>query len=191
MARTLRRIAAAAALAAGVSLSGCATYVNYPSIDQDVAVNDPNVAPTPELCVLAVREVAFRWPVEGPYAVNFPRGMRRDRAERLVAEIDPDWARIVTSETETLPAAHVSRVWVRGDAAEVDVFRPVGEAGASQRVTVRLTHRYGVWRVTSSRAWPVGAGDEPPLYYWPEPEPAPAPEGGGTDTIGPTGGQVG
>ena len=114
-------------IAAVIPLAGCATYANYPSIGNDMAVNDPNVAPLPELCERSLTLVIDRYPVGGEYVINFPRGMERTRALSLAEKIGGDQARIVSPESEGLPVYHVSRIWLRGDGADVDVIRPVVE----------------------------------------------------------------
>ncbi len=149
--------------------NGCATYANYPSIGNDAAVNDPNVAPLPELMTLALIWVVDSQPVEDGFVVNLPEGMDRARAERIVGRVGRG-ATLVSEESIGLPVYHVTRVWLRGDGAEVDVLRPVsgasGASGASQLVTVRLGSRLGSWEVRSTKVWPVGMVEAPPLYGW-------------------------
>lgn len=156
-----------AACAMGLGCVGCATYANYPEIGNDVAVNDPNIAPLPTLETVALRWVVEKYPVKGDYVVNLARGTERGRAESIAKNVGKD-ARIVSSESAGLPAYHVSRIWLRGDRAEVDVMRPVGEAGAYQTVTVRLKSEFGRWVVSSAKTWPVGMGEVPDLYGWGE-----------------------
>lgn len=144
--------------------AGCATYANYPEIGNDAAVNDPNVSPLPTLEEEALRWVVGKHPVEGGYVVNLARGTRRSTAESIVKDLGGG-ARLVSDESMGLPVYHVSRIWLRGDRAEVDVLRPVGE-GAYQAVTVRLKSDFGRWVVSSTKTWPVGMGDVPELYGW-------------------------
>lgn len=158
-------LAASMALAAGLGLAGCATYANYPEIGKDVAVNDPNVTPLPTLETVALRWVVQKYPVQGEYAVNPARGTEKSKAEAIARGVGAD-ARIVSDETMGLPVYHVPRIWLRGDRAEVDVTRPVGEEGAYQAVTVRLKSEFGRWVVSSAKTWPVGMGEVPELYGW-------------------------
>ena len=158
-------------LGAGVLGGGCAHYVNYPAIGGDrLAVHDPNVAPVPDVVVLAVRRVVTRHTVGEEFVVNLPEGMDRRVAERVVGEIGGG-ARVVSPETDELPAVHVKRVWVRGDRAAVVILRPVDGLGGGghQAVTVRLEKPvFGVWEVVFERAWAAGAAETPELFGWSE-----------------------
>ncbi len=180
-----RRVAALALgmiIGSAGALAGCAAYANYPSIGRDAAVNDPNVAPLPTLAYLGVRWTVDRYPVEGAYVVNWPRGMGRARATTLADRLG-DGARLVSPGTRGLPTYHVSRIWLRGDRAEVDVMRPVGGPDAGhQMVTVHLRSDLGRWEVASTKLWPVGMGEVPELYGWEDdPGEADAPEETGGD----------
>lgn len=168
---SLRRVlwGGVAACVVGAGGVGCATYANYPEIGKDAAVNDPNVAPLPRLEAVALRWVVRRYPVEGAYVVNLARGTERSKAESIAAEVG-EGARLVSDQTMGLPVYHVSRIWLRGDRAEVDVLRPVGDEGAHQMVTVRLENELGRWAVSSAKVWPVGMGEVPELYGWEEAE---------------------
>jgi hypothetical protein len=151
-------------LVAAALLSGCAAYFNYPSIGNDAAINDPNVAPVPTVMTLALRTVLTDHPPEGSYVVNLPEGMGRKQANRIVSDLGTPTAQLATRGTAELPVWHVSRIWIRGDRAEVDVLRPL--AGAHQGTTVRMTGGPRPWRVTSTKVWPVGMLDVPELYGW-------------------------
>ena len=147
--------------------AGCATYANYPAIGGDAAVNDPNVVPLPSLATTALRWVVEQHPVEGEYVVNLPQGTEYERAGKMARSVG-EGARLVSEATSGLPAYHVSRIWLRGDRAEVDVMRPV-TGGAHQMMTVRMKNDLGRWIVTSTRAWPVGMGKTPELFGWEQP----------------------
>lgn len=177
---------------AAAALSGCAGYANYPRIGaDDVAVNNPNVAPTPEAAFVALRWVIRRHPVEGPYTVNMPAGTYRRTGERVIQLLgDPD-ARLLTPENQNLPCYHVKQVWVRGERATVEVLRPVlrppldvpagaaggGAGGAGtplyQSFWVKCEAGWKPWRVVHARAWPMGADAPPNLAGWPDEPPAP------------------
>lgn len=149
---------------------GCAAYANYPSIGDDAAVNDPNIAPLPELVTRSLVWVVDAYPVEGGFVLNLPEGMDRKKAA-LIAERVGRGAELVSSESMGLPVYHVTRIRLRGDRGEVDVLRPVsGAGGAHQMVTVRLGSRLGTWEVRTTKVWPVGSGDVPPLYGWSDKE---------------------
>lgn len=164
-------------------LTGCAAYVNYPPQMDDVAVHDLGVAPTPRIMALAVERVARLWPVDGAYVVNFPRGTTLRTAERTVRLIEDPRASVVTSPLQGQPAFHVTRVWVRGGTATVDVVRPVLRAGASedigQQITLTLNSALGEsWRVVRVRPWTVGAYGVPELRV-PEGPPEAGAQAGG------------
>lgn len=167
----IRRRLAAGGLVIGLGVgaswtAGCATYANYPAVDGDVAVNDPNVAPLPSMMTVAMGWLMDRYPAEGAYVVNWPRGMDRARAKSMVELVGPD-ARVVSPETEGLPVYHVSRVWLRGDRGEVDVMRPVAQGeGGYQTVTVHLRSELGRWEIANSKVWPMGMASAPELYGW-------------------------
>ncbi len=79
----------------------------------------------------------------------------------------------LTPETESLPIYHVGRVWVEGDMATVDIFRPVvpwpdGSANlrAYQAITVRLRGGMKPWGVVAHRVWGIGATTVPGLVYY-------------------------
>lgn len=162
-------------------MSGCASYGNYPPIGEDVAENDPNVAPMPEITAAAVRWLVRKYPVEGPYVVNLPAGMERNTAESVLARIGDPNARLVMPSTKNLPAYHVTKLWLRQFHSTVDVLRPVTDMPASsesgskainyQLFTIKLKGGglHGAWRVEAvPRAWPIGTYEPPMLFGWEE-----------------------
>lgn len=174
-------MAAAALGCVSAPLGGCATYANYPARgEKDPAINDPNVFPAPEVIGVALERVLSRWPVEGEFVVNLPRGMTRRRAEEIVRKLHDPLARLVSIETAGLPAFHVTRVWIRpGARAQVEVLRPIfgiggrDEAALYQPVTVKLRQSpLRAWRVDAVRVWPIGQAETPELFGWPEEAPA-------------------
>ena len=164
---TQRALAAVALATSLASLSGCVALVaSWPAVGDDGAVNDPNVSPIPKVISAAVHEVVRRYPMPGEFVVNLPEGLVQSRAERIAAEISPN-ARIVSPETEHLPVYHVTKVWVRGDRAQVDVVRPLDEPQTWQRVTVHLRHHLDRgWTVEYVKVWPMGMATPGSLYGW-------------------------
>lgn len=167
-------------------LPGCSSYGNYPPIGDDVADNDPNVAPMPEITAAAVRWLVRKYPVEGPYVVNLPAGMERETGESVLRRIGDPNARLVMPSTKNLPAYHVTKLWLRQFHAAVDVLRPVTDLPASseggskpinyQLFTIKLVGGglNGAWRVEAvPRAWPIGTYTPPMLFGWDELPPAP------------------
>jgi hypothetical protein len=173
-----------AALIAACAFSGCAGYANYPQIGaSDVAVNNPNVAPTPEAAFTALKWVVRRYPVEGAYTVNMPSGTYRRTGERVIELLkDPD-ARLLTPTNQHLPCYHIKRVWIRGERATVEVLRPVlrppldKPAGTPdtiyQSFWVKCEAGWKPWRVIHARAWPIGSDAPPNLQGWPDEVPPP------------------
>ena len=171
-------------------LGGCASYVNYPAIGKDdAAVNNPNIAPTPEVTAVALRWVVERYPVGGPFVVNLPRGTDRSTAQRILSQLRNPDARLVTPETKQLPAFHVSMVWIRGEKATVEVIRPVTDPQLTkpntaytssgvpvpstpttgpvyQAFNIKLESRWSPWVVTHAQGWPIGTAKPPELMGW-------------------------
>lgn len=174
-------------LGAGVSFaaaSGCVGYANYPAIGGDVAANDPNAPPMTDLILQSLDWIDRRYEPRDPYAVNLPEGMLRKRVFQILERHGNQLTRPLTPETDDLPIYHISRIWVRGNRAEVDIHRPIeslSDQGASAYQTITLTLRGGFrpWDVVSSRTHVIGAVPPPELHYIPEedkPEPVEAPD---------------
>ncbi len=185
MTTPLLRLSIPVALLTLAALSGCAGYANYPQIGKDdVAVNNPNVAPTPEAAFVALRWVIRRHPVEGPYTINMPAGTYRRTGERVIQLLGDPNARLLTPQNQNLPCYHVKQVWVRGERATVEVLRPVlrppmdipSAAPSSplyQSFWVKCEAGWKPWRVIHARAWPMGADAPPNLAGWPDEPPPP------------------
>jgi hypothetical protein len=172
------------------SMPGCATYANYPPIGQDLAVNDPNVIPLPVLMRVSVTRVLQQDAANGDlperWVLNLPRGMNLERARSVLQNTMTDagvsGGMLVGDQGYLgLPVYSVTRVWLRGDKATVDVIRPVtldgmqptegdadGVAYTYQKITLRLVGGFRPWRVEGTREWPIGLEDRPELFGWPE-----------------------
>ena len=203
---TYRRIGRATrvAAAAGVVLAsaGC-TSVIYDSNPQGTAAQleeKPDLASHP---VHTLAAVSVGWAVENYpppddggeawFAINLPRGLTREQYIGVATRIG-ERAAPITPEIEYLPTYHVGWVWMRGDNARVDVFRPVyaltmGDEPVYQAITLYLHRRWASWRVERTQPWEPGVVELPPVYYLPaevvepgegapgEGDPAEAPEG--------------
>ena len=170
-------------LATLAAASGCATYANYPAIEQDLAVNDPNVHPIPGLVRRALVRVLGDDRTNGRlperWALNLPRGTGHATAQRVLRDTmdqaDVTGGELLTPDNEWLPVYSVTRVWVRGDRADVDVVRPVAWQGLSdrpsalQKITLMLRGGRFKWDVIGARAWPIGTPVAPELYGWSQP----------------------
>ncbi len=164
---------------------GCAPYVTYPAEEAGrYAEGDVNAFPAPTVMRLGLNRVIALDRGEGrlragePVLVNLPQGTSRRTAQNVAENIARQ------SEVETLLVGQpgfedaepysVTRLWLRGDEARVDVVRPVavGDEGQPryQRTTVRLRSGVKPWQVESVVDWPRGIADEPELFGWPEPD---------------------
>lgn len=156
-------------LGVGVSvLGGCVVNATYPPRAGESATSNVNIAPSPSAMEQGLRSALERHPVEGPFVLNLPRGMEQRVAERIAGAVAPERA-VLPDEAmlggTDLPVVHVSRVWIRGDQAEVDVLLPI--EGVWQAVTVRM--RGGTargYRVEGVREWPPGMIEAPELFGW-------------------------
>lgn len=147
-------------------LTGCVALVaSWPAVGDDTAINDPNVSPMPKVIAAGVRESLRRNPPPGNFILNLPEGLEQWRAQRIAAEISPS-ALIVTSDTPDYPVYHVTRVWVRGDRARVDVVRPLDAPRTWQRDTVHLRHGIDGWQPEYVKIWPLGMATPGSLYGW-------------------------
>lgn len=182
--------AAILGLATLAGATGCATYANYPPIGQDLAINDPNVVPLPVLMRVATTRVLQRDAASGDlpdnWVLNLPRGMTTTRARSVLDNTMSDAGvgggmLVGDSGYLGLPVYSITRVWLRGDKATVDVIRPVtldgmqpteentdGVAYTYQKVTLRLEGGFRPWRVVGTREWPIGLEDRPELFGWPK-----------------------
>ncbi|MCC6322060.1 MAG: hypothetical protein IT438_11565 [Phycisphaerales bacterium] len=194
-ARNLALEPACTVLAAiALALPACVGYNSYnaPNAGADMTVKhgftNPNDDPFPPLMTESVRWVITRYPAvtnaewapplgvppEGSeFAVNLPVGTNNLVYKRTVERIGYG-AVPMEPGRESLPTYHISRLWVNGDEAKVDIVRPVpGMVSAdghqaTQGITVRLRGGLQPWHVTSHRVWEMNAMPIPPLNYVPE-----------------------
>ena len=182
-----------------VTLTGC-TSVVYDSNHEGVPLPADEKPDFASRTVLNLMAESISWASErhppppggeddGWFAINLPQGVTREQYIDVVIRIG-DRATPVTPESEYLPIYHIGWVWMRGDHARVDVFRPVyslarsGEQVVYQSITLHLTRRFASWRVERTQPWDPGVVAIPPIYYMPPPE---VEEGGEvpTDEAGP------
>lgn len=155
-------------------LTGCVGYTTYPPADWQTASGDISGPPADELMTESLRHVIDRYPPGGvgTIAINLPEGVH-DRAYGVIARrVGPDVVPMAPG-LESMPTYHVTRIWVRGTRAEVDVLRPVGELGPSpsgepiiQAVTVQLEGGLSRWRVMRVRPWVIGSEAVPEPHYF-------------------------
>lgn len=192
----LRGVTAAAMVvslgAAGGLLSGCAGYASFPPIaGAPMASTNPNEPPTDQLMAVALEWVVKRYPPRsaGPVVagqpqiiINLPYGVIRSTYERVASKLTVPAEPLTPANKDSLPIYHVSRVWVRGGDAKVDVLRPLQEVGvapgqpqAYQQITVFCSGHLEPWHVERFQAWEIGMAQVPAYNYlpsaeWPEPE---------------------
>ena len=157
-----------------VSLGGCVGYTTYPAASWQAASAEMNGPPADEIMVESVRWAVNRYEAgtTGSIAINLPEVVR-DRTYSIIAFQAGE--RVVAMERglEDLPTYHLTRLWVRGDKAEVDLLRPVNELGASptgdpiiQAVTLYIEGGLHAWRVERARHWKIGTDAVPPLHFY-------------------------
>ncbi|MDQ7014293.1 MAG: hypothetical protein Q9O74_10405 [Planctomycetota bacterium] len=172
-------------LAAAVAgLPGC-TSVIYDSNPEGIPIpldEKPDFASRTVLNLLAesISWASERHPPpddenDGWFAINLPQGVTREQYIDVAIRIG-DRATPITPEAESLPTYHIGWVWMRGDRARVDVFRPVYAISRSsgqvvhQAITLHLKRRFSSWRVEQTQPWDPGVVEVPPIYYMPLPE---------------------
>lgn len=158
-------ILAAAGLVAGM---GCAPSATYPKIEGSIAIDQPRLAPIPELMADAIEtareevateaggRIAFNLPEDTPVAV-WNEVLRR--VPGSVPATDADQA-----------VVHVTQVRLRGNDADVDVVVEPREARPTATpylLTVTMKQEFlRDWKVTRSRAWRLPV-DVPALAWVP------------------------
>ncbi len=182
--RRFLRSCAAWLLALGTlgALPACVGYNNIEPIEGASGFTDPNSPPVPTAMSTALRWVVDRYPptdegftgttTEAPLAVSFPLRTRPEIAGLVLSQSEIPNAQALTQATESWPVYRIGRVWVRGDMATVDVFRPVPRLAKDvdgkpyyQCVTVNLRSGLSPWRIVSHRVWSVGSVDVPLANY--------------------------
>lgn len=168
----------------GAGMVGCVGYTPSPTPERGEFVGETVTFPAAEdILVAALSEVVWRYPVEGNFTISFPPSLPRERAERVIKRLNEPRANLLTASTLELPAYRIESIQVVGDAATVQLHRPVGlprpKTGESltQAFTLQLRGGVRAWRVVSTRAWPVGTIAAPYLSIIPDvpPPPMPAP----------------
>lgn len=161
---------------------GCIGHNNIDPIAGAMAFENPNDQPVPDAIKAALRWVIDRYPPNAeqavgtfptePIALNLPGRMRYEIAQSIARDVGPNIVTLTPENAATLPIYHIGRVWIRADAAAVDVFRPVAAFGKTpagepvyQAITVNLRAGFAPWRVVSHRVWPVGTLDLPAQAY--------------------------
>lgn len=176
--RNPRRIATLLGLGLGVGISlwagGCIGHNNIEPIPGAVGFEDPNNAPVPQIMAASLRWLVLRYPPQGgeslagmtepePFAVSLPLNVRGDTVEWLQRQTFPGKMQASTLENQDLPTYLFGRVWVRGDMAYVDIFRPVQQLASPsggvvyQPITLHMRGGMQNWHFTSHRIYQPGS----------------------------------
>lgn len=168
-------VLSAAVLAAASVLgpAGCIGHNNIEPIPGAVGFEDPNNAPVPQIMAAALNWLVLRYPPQGgdgpagmvepdPFAVSFPLNLRGDTVEWLTRQTFPGKLQASTLENLSLPTYRIGRVWVRGDMAFVDIFRPVPQFSTAgsvvyQPITLHMRGGMSNWHFASHRIYQPGS----------------------------------
>ena len=164
----VRRFVALVSVSLLGAAAGCVGHTTYPPLESDpsrsvLGLNAQNDFMARDVATAALHWAVRRYPVEGEYAVNMPAPMTPASQRAVLERLNEPRARLLTSETKSLPIYHLARIWVRGDEATVDVFRPEAGSGMDQAITLKLRGGVRPWRVVRTHQWMVGAQPAPAL----------------------------
>lgn len=151
------------------ALPGCAGWDTWPPTDPVDSVPNRDDAAVIQTSVLALGRVIGDYPPRGragqPVAINVPSPLVGKAVYRRIArevEVEPEVNRLVTPLDQAglaLPIYHVAGVRIRTGKAEIDILRPIFNAGelgraeltndmAYEGYTVRLSGGFRPWHVT-------------------------------------------
>lgn len=172
----MRRHGRLAAVVAAVStvgvLGGCVGWSSYPAEPGQRVGADPNDMHMTDVMVAGMNWVVRKYPVidesaepspDGtvnrvPFTVNLPPELKPLIHKRTVSRING--AVPLTPATQELPTYHIASVRVRGDAAQVNILRPVTTMAAApngekvyQEIRVELRGGLKEWTVIGHREW--------------------------------------
>jgi len=161
------------ALCAGLSLAGCAPYVNIPPQAGDVALDNPNLRTVQHVSVVAVQAALEDRPVTGSYTLVLPRGTTPAIYQQVLSRLGEQATTTVDARQHII---EVRQIRVRLDRAEVDVVRAAdmqSPRGPGQLVTVYLRNEPFIgWMPQRTRAWLTPTDIvEPPADYATAPPP--------------------
>ncbi|MEX0776669.1 MAG: hypothetical protein WD042_13280 [Phycisphaeraceae bacterium] len=151
----LKRIVAI--VVAALTLTGCATYVNIPAQERDVALHQPTYDVVTDVIAASFAAVLADRPIDGPYRIVMPAGTLASQYAQVGAALGPQATWSLQGGDQALPTLDARQVRIRGFDAEVDVLRPVDAtqpAGFQQLVTVYLhDDLMDDWKAVNLRAW--------------------------------------
>jgi hypothetical protein len=140
-------------LAAGLTMTGCTTWVNIPPQGNELAVHSANDLVVREVMVASLAGALQTYPPQGQYVIVLPEGASLETYNDVLTHL-PEGAGRVADEQGLLPVYEVGRVAVRGFEADVDVVWSSAR-GPDEAVTVYLKRDWDGWYVTRKRVWRV------------------------------------
>lgn len=189
MTPTFLRLTTLLTLAGTIALASCTReYANYPPITGDeFATKNVNASfNMKNAMAAALRWTALRYPPPGgenaPFAINLPAGSSEETYQRVIELIGRGAQPVSEANANSLPVYHVTRVWLRGEIARIDIVRPVFEVADKpggghvyRGVEVRLAGGWKPWHVTGSSEYEIGVLEPPALHIPGQPGNAPLP----------------
>lgn len=184
--RLARAFALAATLIASATLNtACVGFEAHPPIEGKRTLRQPNSPLVTKPVEAALKWAILRYPPEGdaftaptdiPIAVSLPEGFSADSYRSILLGLPRNVAPASESNT-ILPTYIVERVWIRGDEARVDLFRPMTStppdptsptaAPIHQLIRINLRGGLNPWNVTAHRTFLPGAFETPPRATMP------------------------
>src|SRR5262245_3152548 len=119
----IRTTIAALAVASLLS-SGCATYVNIPPREGDIAAHNPNKSTVQNVEVAAARAAITERRGSGPIQIILPRGTDPLTYDQVLPKIGPDAVHYKDGPREGVPVVEIREIRIRGMDAYADVVRP-------------------------------------------------------------------
>lgn len=180
--RTARCLCTASLLALAAAAGSCAQeYANYPPITGDdfaaKNVNSPNMR---NAMAAALRWTVLRYPPPGgtgpgTFAINLPAGTTEDTYDFVARTVGNGAVPVTAENASQIPVYHITRVWLRGSIARIDVVRPVFEVEQKPRggsvyrgAEIRLAGGWDPWHVTGSSEYEIGVLEPPALHLFGE-----------------------
>lgn len=170
------------ALAAG-TLSACSGFGNYEPSDREHDLSklpDPNQPNLQRVYTTALEYVISRYRQGGeqqPIAINLPPGTRQSNylavASQVGRNVEPLTQAI--ANTNSMPIYHVGAIQLRGNGADVDIYRPTTEIEPDpktgkpvyQVIRVKLEGGLKPWRALIGRSYEPGMLEAPQYYVLP------------------------
>ena len=151
---TANRMIAATLTVPMLFTSGCATYVNIPAQEGDVAWHSPNNPSVIQVQTAALKAVADDWKLQEAFAVKALPDTAPDEYAAMLPKISDHATGDPTDQGLRL---QVKRLNIRGSTAMADILAvPVGQT--AQLITVYLNWRlFDGWYAKRMKVWKIDA----------------------------------